>query len=822
MSFFTADFVPVREASSGASFGQLQRATPSLKGKKLPPKIDTHEPNLEAAEFVNPYASDAQRGFMHVQHPEIAAKWDKKIHAHHVATGRDPKGSPVGYEPPAKESGPPGEARGGAGKWVGGDARTPGRNKGGGGAKGAKHSKEALNYAQTGGSATKVPGPYDDKTLSADTCSPNTDHKDEVTDYPRNMTDGGEAEGDADKELQEKKLGKKVRVKSETLPGGRFPMPDKNHARLAISMLPKAHGLTPEDKAKIKVRAKSILGHATPTTKVKEGGAGSGHWAHKRDEGSIRAFALHLATQDLTPKKYTEFADAVREQFPNSSALGNADLMKQCWADYQAGCATPARESVRESLVFHPQLIEGKYDPATRTADVIIIAEGLGNKRDKHYYGADTLKDAVSSMVFEGAQAYADHPSNFEETDRPERSVRDLFGYYFGTQVTTYKGKAAISAKLRIQEGQDWAVGLIKEAIEYNKKFPDKVYAGISINADGDVSPSMLNGQEVNYVHKITNAFSADLVTKPARGGKFLALVESASGARSNSKGVSMDKKLQEAATRLRAQIATGEVEKDDLAVLLEGITADAAAHKGVFGEAVKHAADCECAECKECKEAKAPQAGMEEAGLANFGGKQAKPFGKGDGSDDGVTDAKEAEVDGGDKQDGADGDNDEDDDKDGDKFDVEIKSGGKSAGDAQESKTRESDVRAKYPSIFAAALREAKASVAADTKATIETLKTKVAELSAANAMRESIDFVQSKLKESSLPEAAAVRLMPMLVGKSAEEITNMIEAEANFLAEIGVTKTGKKVAGNVERTVSVRESEDTSNTSVFTAGCK
>lgn len=25
-----------------------------------------------------PYKSDAQRGFMHAQHPEIAKKWDKK------------------------------------------------------------------------------------------------------------------------------------------------------------------------------------------------------------------------------------------------------------------------------------------------------------------------------------------------------------------------------------------------------------------------------------------------------------------------------------------------------------------------------------------------------------------------------------------------------------------------------------------------------------------------------------------------------------------------------------------------------------------------
>lgn len=27
-----------------------------------------------------PYASDAQRGYMHVHHPRIAARWDAEIH----------------------------------------------------------------------------------------------------------------------------------------------------------------------------------------------------------------------------------------------------------------------------------------------------------------------------------------------------------------------------------------------------------------------------------------------------------------------------------------------------------------------------------------------------------------------------------------------------------------------------------------------------------------------------------------------------------------------------------------------------------------------
>lgn len=55
-------------------------------------------------------------------------------------------------------------------------------------------------------------------------------------------------------------LNAKERRTSETLPGGRFPMPDKNHARNALARLNQAHGLTEEDKRKIKNRAYRMLG----------------------------------------------------------------------------------------------------------------------------------------------------------------------------------------------------------------------------------------------------------------------------------------------------------------------------------------------------------------------------------------------------------------------------------------------------------------------------------------------------------------------------------------------------------------------------------
>jgi len=56
------------------------------------------------------------------------------------------------------------------------------------------------------------------------------------------------------------KVSSSERKKTETLPGGRFPMPDKEHARLALQMLPKAKHLSSGQKETIKARAHRMLG----------------------------------------------------------------------------------------------------------------------------------------------------------------------------------------------------------------------------------------------------------------------------------------------------------------------------------------------------------------------------------------------------------------------------------------------------------------------------------------------------------------------------------------------------------------------------------
>src|SRR5258708_4388977 len=68
----------------------------------------------------------------------------------------------------------------------------------------------------------------------------------------------------------------------------------------------------------------------------------------------------------------------------------------------------------------------GAIDEANYTVPVVLIKPGWS--ANSRYYSRDMLARAVPA--FEGAKAFADHPGNAEQKDRPERSVKDITGYY--------------------------------------------------------------------------------------------------------------------------------------------------------------------------------------------------------------------------------------------------------------------------------------------------------------------------------------------------------------------------------------------------------
>lgn len=495
---------------------------------------------------------------------------------------------------------------------------------------------------------------------------------------------------------------------------------------------------------------------------------------------TVRVASFGAQCSDCNHANHTKEADGTRGK---CSTFG-------CSCASHAALAEKIKEAHHVPLTLHPRLIESSYDPTTRTATVVIIEEGVGNARDMHYYGKSTIVQAVADKVFDGAQAYADHPGLDEDVNRPERSVRDLFGYYFDTKVIESHGKTAMSAKLKIQDGAEWAVGLIKEAIDYNKRFPDKAYVGISINADGDVAPDTQNGEQVNHVKRITQAFSADMVTKPARGGRFLALVESASGAqhtKKENKSVTIAQ-LRESAARLTEAITSGktDIDKDQLTAVLGGFSLlKESDMKGMNTSGLSSLTptdgDNELAESAAFAEAMSPE---DKAAMDKLDEADRPAFLKGKMGEAAATRA----------------------------FDVQ--EAAKEAAARGKGSLVEADVAKAYPSLYAAALREAQTSVGED----VAKLRSENASLRAEKNLRESIDTARNKVTKANLPAAASRRLIETLVGKTPVEMDRLIETEIAYTRELGF-ENGRRIEGAGE-SVTIRESDTRTNANTLLSG--
>lgn len=181
---------------------------------------------------------------------------------------------------------------------------------------------------------------------------------------------------------------------------------------------------------------------------------------------------------------------------------------------------------------------------------VILIEEGMGNMRDAYFYTKDALKMAVPS--FDGKKCFANHPTEKEETERPERDVRDIIGHFENVRYEESKddGRGRLMADLNIltTDYYKWARELIFESVEYSKKYPERPLIGLSINAAGEaeptpitqvisdnsvsesIKPKLIDAQtkgieEVKIVTAITDAVSVDLVTEAGAGGKILSVI---------------------------------------------------------------------------------------------------------------------------------------------------------------------------------------------------------------------------------------------------------------------------------------------------------
>lgn len=206
-----------------------------------------------------------------------------------------------------------------------------------------------------------------------------------------------------------------------------------------------------------------------------------------------------------------------------------------------------ALKAQRESALLSDAYFEGKEEAPVQVqiglrealisdkgvARSMLIREGPGNLGDRHWYTAEVLQKAVAEEVVEGAQCFLDHPTEVEDRVQPERSVLKLGGWYsdvaFGDYDDPKLGKvSAIFADLHPPVGNEKVIELLRTAVQYADKFPDKSYVGLSINAIGTGEKATINGEIWNRVDHLSEVVSVDLVTRAGAGGKLITFREAA------------------------------------------------------------------------------------------------------------------------------------------------------------------------------------------------------------------------------------------------------------------------------------------------------
>lgn len=159
---------------------------------------------------------------------------------------------------------------------------------------------------------------------------------------------------------------------------------------------------------------------------------------------------------------------------------------------------------------------------------VVVLREGESKNRGVHnpgvprYYPPELIRS--SAHLFEGAWVYRNHASQAEREQHPARRIEDRVGRITGVRpVLAEDGRWELQGAFHCVDNQ------LRENLKnaWDQGWSD--YAGFSIDAFATgLSPRTLEGNRtVEAVDGIARVASVDLVTEPAAGGGFRALLES-------------------------------------------------------------------------------------------------------------------------------------------------------------------------------------------------------------------------------------------------------------------------------------------------------
>ncbi len=188
---------------------------------------------------------------------------------------------------------------------------------------------------------------------------------------------------------------------------------------------------------------------------------------------------------------------------------------------------------LREAAGFARRNGGASVGAEVREVEVVALSSGVS----KNGYGY--TPEIVASLVplLEGAHAFADHPGPY---DRPERSVRDLVGFYRdarveerGARAGGQGGRVEAVATLHLLESAGWLWMMLREALEQG--MPGLVGISIDVQALVEAGRADERGRMVRAVRRFVELNSCDVVTRPSAGGRLLGIRREGAGVKAGS-----------------------------------------------------------------------------------------------------------------------------------------------------------------------------------------------------------------------------------------------------------------------------------------------
>lgn len=415
---------------------------------------------------------------------------------------------------------------------------------------------------------------------------------------------------------------------------------------------------------------------------------------------------------------------------------------------------------------------------------VTIIKSGLGNRRDRNYYPPETLQRAVTEGQFKDLRAYADHQDTISEEVQPERTIRDLVGVYKSPRYINEGKQGRVVADLHLFRSSKWLSDTIDDLIDLKQAGN----IGLSINGRGQTVERQLQLEEaaapvnVNWVEGFTTLRSADVVTEAGAGGGFQELLESARG---RNRENTMKRLTEAQKNAMKAAVDSNDTDKLQALLVECGCTAAAPTKEG---KAAKKAAPPKAAAAAVADEETDEVA--EETPDADAALDEAVEEVKA--SADG--DVEEVDEDPEDAEDVEEADDEDAADEDAEDVTEAMGHLPGGAGKFVKGSTPSAGGKATTPGKQGGGRKRKKSRESAAEGPTVRELKLmeENARLSAQLRVRTTADRARNLLRESAIPDKMRPEILPLMIGKSEDEMRKVIRYHERFIQTAIAEATG------------------------------